>query len=374
MKSHLPGAIAMLVGTTIGAGVLGIPYVVAKAGILTGLFAILLIGLIVLLIHLYLGEIVLSTKGNHQMTGLAEKYIGKEGKTLMFIGIAVTIYGALLAYMIGIGESLNSILPWSSFGYAFLSIGIVAIIISLGLDAVERSELLLDVIKIGIFAIMLITILVSDKFALNITGFFADKILLPYGVILFAFGGLMVIPEMKNEIRENKKEFKKALIIGTLIPVVVYLLFAVIFTSLNGNITEVVTIGLGEMFGAKMILLANLFAILAMSTAFIALSFVLKDIYVYDYKIKKAGSIALVVLVPMILFLLGARNFIKIIDVAGAIGLGLQAILVLMMFHTIKKQKEREPEFSMKEYKILSIIIALVFIVGAVNAVVMAIH
>ena len=80
-------AIATLVGFTIGAGILGIPYVIAKAGFVTGIINILIIGILVLFLNLYSGEIVLRTKGDHQLTGYASIYLGKTGKFLMAISI-----------------------------------------------------------------------------------------------------------------------------------------------------------------------------------------------------------------------------------------------------------------------------------------------
>ena len=55
MDKHFYGAIATLVGCIIGAGVLGMPYVIAQAGFLTGMLAIVFLGIIVLFVYLYLG-------------------------------------------------------------------------------------------------------------------------------------------------------------------------------------------------------------------------------------------------------------------------------------------------------------------------------
>ena len=48
-------SIATLTGCVIGAGILGIPYVVVRAGFWTGMLVILILGLAVLLIHLMTG-------------------------------------------------------------------------------------------------------------------------------------------------------------------------------------------------------------------------------------------------------------------------------------------------------------------------------
>ena len=81
-------ATALLCGTIIGAGVLGIPYVISKVGFIPGFFIILLIGLAMLMLNLLLGEVILRTPGNHQLPGYAERYLGKTGKKLMMFSIS----------------------------------------------------------------------------------------------------------------------------------------------------------------------------------------------------------------------------------------------------------------------------------------------
>src|SRR3989344_800615 len=98
MKKELLEAIATLAGTVIGAGILGIPYIVQKTGFMVGLAYIIIIGLSVMIVNLCLGEVVLRTEGKHQLTGYAQKYLGKYGKWLMTFSMVVGIYGALTAY------------------------------------------------------------------------------------------------------------------------------------------------------------------------------------------------------------------------------------------------------------------------------------
>jgi len=100
-------AISIITGTCIGAGFLGIPYVTAKAGFLITLIYIILFSTILLFVNLYLGEIILRTKKNHQLTGYAEKYLGKKGKYIMLYVIKFTIFAAIIAYTIGVGESIS---------------------------------------------------------------------------------------------------------------------------------------------------------------------------------------------------------------------------------------------------------------------------
>ena len=100
-----------LTGTIIGAGILGLPYVFAKSGFLAGLFWLIVLGAVMIFVNLALGEITLRTKGAHQLSGYAEKYLGKWGKRAMFFAMIFGIYSALLAYLIGEGESLSKLIP-----------------------------------------------------------------------------------------------------------------------------------------------------------------------------------------------------------------------------------------------------------------------
>ena len=99
-----------LSGAVIGAGILGLPYVFSKSGFLIGLMWIMFLGVILILIKLALGEVALRTKGKHQLAGYAEKYLGKWAKRFMVFAVVFGIYSALLAYLIGEGESFSHLL------------------------------------------------------------------------------------------------------------------------------------------------------------------------------------------------------------------------------------------------------------------------
>src|SRR3989339_1430069 len=76
-------AIFMITGMTIGAGILGIPYVVAQVGLKIGLLYILVLGAVMLALNLMLGDIAVRTKEKLQICGLAGKYLGNWAKQLL---------------------------------------------------------------------------------------------------------------------------------------------------------------------------------------------------------------------------------------------------------------------------------------------------
>ncbi|MBN2052239.1 amino acid permease [Candidatus Woesearchaeota archaeon] len=370
-KKRLFSAVATLVGCMIGAGILGIPYVVAKAGFVTGLVNIVVLGGVFLLLHLYLGEIALRTKGNHQLTAYAAKYTGKTGKYFMFISMVVGIYGALIAYMMGGGEALASLTGLDSLLCSVIFFGVLSWLVYSGLEAIEKSESF--AMPIVFFIVILIFFLAIFRLnPANLSEFSFPKLFVPYGVVLFAFIGTSAIPEIKEELDKNKKGLKKAIIIGSLIPLVVYFLFALSIVGVLGKGTnEIGALGLAAILGKKMAFVGALFALLTMTTSFLALGLALKELFWYDYGLKKNTSWLLACFIPFLLFLLiklgKLANFVAILDIAGVITGAIVGILVVAMVMNAKKHGERKPEYSIHINKFIAIIIIVMFILGAIN-------
>src|SRR3989344_1942069 len=99
-------AVFIITGMTIGAGILGLPYVVAQVGLLAGLIYIICLGLVMLCLNLMIGEIAVRTKRNFQLPGFAGKYLGPWAKGVLSVTIVLSGFGSLLAYIIGEGQAL----------------------------------------------------------------------------------------------------------------------------------------------------------------------------------------------------------------------------------------------------------------------------
>lgn len=368
MKKGVYEAVATLIGTIMGAGILGLPYVISQVGFIPGFVLIITIGIAVLFMNLFLGEIVLRTKKTHQMAGYAEKYLGKNAKKIATLSLMVGVYGALTAYLIGIGKSLSEFFSIPSITLSIIAFIILSFIVHRGIKALGDSEIVFGSIMFLIILTIAFIAIFSSKFSPQILAFTnLEKIFLPYGVILFAFLGATAIPEMKEEILRNKIRLERAIIIGSIIPIALYAFFAFAVVGTTGlQTTEISTIGLGNLLGYKMIILANLFAIFAMVTSFIALAYALKQMYMYDYKIKEDISWGLTVLPPLIIVLLNLTNFIQIIGISGAFAGGIDGIIITLVLWKAKKNSERQPEYSLRFTKLIGAILLIIFTLGII--------
>lgn len=360
-------AVATLTGTAIGAGILSIPYVISKSGLLIGLLNILIFGAIILFLHLYLGEVILRTKGKHQLPGYAEKYLGKKGKILMLLSSLIFLYGALVAYVLGEGKVLSFVL-FGTLNYSLLFSLIFFIIMSalifLGLKTLEEGE------KYNLFIILAIILAIFLFFIskVNLSNFvLVEKNpamwFMPYGVILFAFLALSALPEMREEMVREEKKFKKAIIIGSIIPVVAYILFTIAVYGFTGqNTPEIATMALGK--------LPSLLAIFTMFGACFALGIALKELFMYDFKIKHSVSFALAMVPVLVIFLIitifNLFDFAKWLSIVGSIAGGIAGILIMIMVKKAKEKGQRKPEYSVPLNWPIIIILSLIFIAGIV--------
>ncbi len=373
-KNKLLMAIATLVGTIVGAGMLGIPYVVAKTGFLLGFIIMILLGVSFIFVNLFVGEFVLRTKEQHQLTGYAEKYLGKWGKRAMAFAMLFGIYGALTAYLIGEGKILQTIF---GFGppliYSLIFFVITFLIIYSGIKATGKTEmimvflLLLVVAVIGLFSFKHINFNHFLSFDLK-------HVFLSYGVIVFAYLGAASIPEIQEELGQNKKLMKKAIVFGSIVPIFLYLLFCFFvigivglenFELLKAN-ERIATIALSMYSSSIMGFLANIVAVLAMFTSYLTLGMALIEIYHFDYRLSRKISFLLTLSFPIIILLLDLTSFIAVLGITGAVAGGIEGITIVLTYWKAKYLGNRKPEYSIKRYKLISIILMIMFIFGLI--------
>lgn len=366
-------AASILIGTCIGAGVLGIPYVASQAGFFVALAYIILLGIIVLFVNLYLGEISLRTKGEHQLIGYAQRYLGKKGRRFIEFATVFGIYSAIIAYMLGIGESL-SFLIFGNTGYAVL-MGILfgagmSALLWRGMKSVRRFE------KIGVSIILglllLIFILFFNKIdVVNLYYFNIGNIFLPFGVIFFSFLSFHAIPEVKIILHNNEKLMKKVLITGTLICAIFYILFALVVVGFKGLETpEIATLALGGIF--------IVMGILTMFNCWLSLGNALEESFMFDERVKKKRAWFYTAIVPLAIFFLISFfkffSFTKLLSIGGVISGGLMAALILLMIKKAKREGNRKPEYSIPVNWFIIGSLILIFVLGVFREVWMAVR
>lgn len=363
-QKKLLTAISIIVGTCVGIGFLSMPYIASQTGYLMLIGYLFLFATIMLFINLYYGEILLRTKKPHQLSGFAERYIGKKGKYIMEIAISFAVYSAIIAYIFGLGESLSYLILGTTDHAVFVGT-IFALFMSYilwgGFNSLKKGE------KIGvgaIFFLFFITLFTrfQDITLSNLTYIEPSLFYLPIGVILFSLIEFYSLPEVREVLRGHEHLMKPAIMIGTFIPVIFYSIFSLIVVGTYGKETpEIATFALGTIF--------ILIGAIAMFTSYLALGTAMKRNLTYDLGLHKFTAWFLVSIVPIILFLIS--NFLDIgltdiLSLGGTIAGGTMVILLLIINKSAERIGNRRPEYIIGLSKMLVYVLSTIFIIGMI--------
>jgi tyrosine-specific transport protein len=355
MNKNFILAVATLVGAIVGLGMFGIPYTASKAGFFVGIGYIVVLGFVMLILHLIYGEVVERTKEKHRLTGYAEKYLGAKWKKVVGPIIILSIYSALLAYIIVGGKFLALIFPGfaSPFIFSIVFWLVLSIAVWRGIRTVAGVELAMA----GLLLLLVIILFAFGAGSINNENFYSFELadfFLPYGVVLFAFAGILAIPEVRELIKMDGRQYKKAIILGTLIPMAVYILFTVLVVGISGTGTSHEALaGLSGILSSGAIRIGAVFGILALATSYLVLGLNLKHTFEYDWKTKKVFAGAMVTVVPILLFIGGIEQFIEIISFSGAVFGAIFAVLIILIYKKTLTHGDKEPGYTLSVPKLL---------------------
>lgn len=359
-----------MVGSAVGAGIFGLPYTFVLSGFLAGCIYVVTLGAILLLVNLAYGEIVLHTSGTHQFPAYVEKYLGKRWKWVALTSLFFGFYGALSAYFLEVTKLLRTILQPIIGGhdafYLLAYVCLTATALYLGLRAVANAEKVLMIIMLSLIIILFgfsLTRVETSYYSLaNISHIF-----LPYGVVLFALSAAASIPDMKNVLSGKRELLKKAIVIGSIIPIMVYLIFAFSVVGLTGPYTtESAVLGLGATLGPTALVLGSMFGIITMSTSLLMCGLILKEIYVYDYKFHPLLAWLAVLIPPVIIVLFNFLSFIEILGLSGALIGGVDGIIIMKMHRQVLAHSDQPSEFTITQSRLVHWLTYLVFAGGII--------
>ncbi len=364
-------ALAVFIGTIIGVGIFGLPYVAAHVGFPVMIVFFALITLIVIVNHSIYGEVCSGTKEVHRLAGYVGEYFGDNWEKVAVLVTGISLTGASLAYLIVGGKFLGFLLsanPYFGDGeliYVLIFFFIGIYLTFKGIKSISKFEVFLLFVLfiiLGIFFIKAwpwLNVEYLQTMDLQHLG-------LPYGVILFSLWGLAVIPELKEMLNGDKKKFKRVIVSGILISTFIYLLFIFIILGVSGpNTSEEALTGFNNAIGNGIVRLGFIFGLIACFTSFITLSLTFKKTLWQDIGIHKHVSWFIASFLPLSIYFiyfiwLHDKKFIDVIGFTGAMAIGVEGIIVFFLYKKFKQQK-----FSQKINPLLYFL-PIFFIVGII--------
>lgn len=334
MQNKTLGSTLIVAGTTIGAGMLAMPLTSAEMGF--SMTLILLFVLWLLLSYSALLFVELYQKAPAVDSGiatLAEQYFGIAGRTVATLSLVIFMYAILTVYSLGGG---NLIAPFiGSETIAIIGFVLIfAVIVTLGTNSVDGMTRLIFIGKLIAFAIVLFSMLpkvtLENLGAMPLHHFL---IISASPVFFTSFGFHVVIPSINKYLDGDVRRLRIAIIAGTAIPLVAYILWQMathgVFSqvqfveiirkdpTLNG-LVEATFQATGSLFISGAV---RIFSALALITSFLGVSLSLFDCL--DDLLKrvnvKANRLVLgfLTFAPVLAFALFYRDFLAVLSYAG---------------------------------------------------------
>lgn len=345
--------IATIIGSGIGSGCLGTAYASRLAGFPVIAFWLVVAAILTLFSMCYVAETVFRTKRLVQLPGLAQKYLGNSGRIWIFLAVAINSTGCLIAYFNGSGNILNSLLGVPNWVGTLMFLIPAAAIAWFGLKAMGMAEKFFSTGMIVLILVLAFASLASQNG--TVANLFSSnfKYAIPvFNVAVFSYIGQYLVPDLARGMSHAPKKFIKSLYIGMLLFAVLLMLIplSVMYLQAPDEISQVATIAWGEALGMWAFFTANIFALIAMLTSYLAISQTYVTSIIDFFKMPSDENpkyrlpvTLFVIAIPLILVLNGMVGFVSAIYFAGAFAGAIMAILPIPMLRSARKNGDMEP-------------------------------
>ena len=228
--TKLIGGILLIIGTAIGGGMLALPIATAQIGfwysnlLLIGCWFVMTTSAFLIL------EINLWLPRHNNLISMAKATLGAPGQAVAWITNLLLFYSLLAAYIAGgtdffqnlIKNTLDITLPTTLA--AFLFTIILGTVVFWGIRSVDYVNRALMFIKLSAYFILFFLVLPHVSLQ-NLSGGELPYITGSITVALTSFGFATIVPSLRVYFHDDKEKLRLAIIIGSLIPLVCYILW-----------------------------------------------------------------------------------------------------------------------------------------------------
>ncbi len=343
------GSIFLIAGTSIGAGMLALPVLTAEAGFFPSAVLFITVWAFTLFTALLIVEVNLSFTGDVDLISMTKKILGKKASSLCVLLFLLLLYSLTGAYLAGSGSIISEMVE-RRFGFIIpeglapiIPLIIIGLFVFMGTHAVDRANRVFIGCLVGTY----VGLVIAGMPSVMSSSFTLQNYKLLFGavpVVVTSFAFHIIIPTVVSYLSYNVRLIKKTIIIGSLIPLIVYLLWQYIIlgvvpiedirraliegapiTEAFGNITGspwIISFGMGFSF------FAIITSLLGVSLALFSF---LKD--GFQNKSKGKGLMIMTFLPPLLFVEIFPRGFIMALQYAGVLVALLSGILPALLVY-----------------------------------------
>jgi tyrosine-specific transport protein len=345
------GGALLVAGTTIGGGMLALPVLTSPGGFLPSLVIYFLCWSFMACTGLLFLEVSAWVEKDANIVTMATRTLGVPGKITAWVLYLFLFYCLTLAYVVGCGDLVSQIFKENIPDWlgSLIFVAVFAPFIFAGAKAVGKLNIYL-VATLGVFYLAFVVLgfrFVKAEY-LSYANWPLSLKALPIAFTAFAYQG--IIPSLVHYMNQDQKKVKKAILIGSFIPLVTYmiwqwLILGIVPTFGPQGLEEALRNGDNAVYPLKNFIENPLvypvglgFAFFALLTSFLGVTLGLMDFLADGLKLPKTSLnkfwLCLLIFVPpLIIGFLNPGLFLQALDFAGGFGcsllLGLLPILMV---------------------------------------------
>lgn len=359
-KSRFVGGILLIVGTSIGGGMLALPVAIAEAGFLNSILFLILCWAIMTIGALLILEVNLRLPAGSNMVSMAKSTLGFPGQVIAWITYLLLLYSLLSAYISGGSDVFNDLLNRANFSVpnwvtSLLFTAVFSMVVYGGIRSVDYVNRGLMFGKLGVYLLLVIIISPHVNVA-SLDGGSMKAISGSLMVLITSFGFASIVPSLREYFSDDVKALRKAIIFGSFIPLSCYILWNAVIMGVvardgndglvalmtNPHATSGLTNALSIAVHSKWITgFFGFFTSICMITAFLGVSIGLFDFLADGLKLKKnglqgKGTLALTFLPPLAIVLINPGIYLHALGYAG-----ICCVILLLLLPSLMTWKAR---------------------------------
>ncbi|EKD71731.1 MAG: hypothetical protein ACD_46C00112G0002 [uncultured bacterium] len=343
MDFKLIGSILLIVGTSIGAGMLALPIATAQLGFMGSLILLFACWFIMTAGAFTILEVNLWMPQNSNLITMARATIGPFGQLVAWITFLLLLYSLLCAYIAGGSDLFHNLLqsagipitPWLA---AIIFTCLFGAVVYLGIRSVDYVNRGLMTIKLGAYVLLIALLMPFISFE-NITAgdFKYISSTTAIMVTITSFGYAAIVPSLRIYFAGDVKKLKLAILIGSLVPLICYIAWDAVIMGViplegtkglvsilqsKNSTSDLVNTLSNTMSNHAVTFFAKLFTSICVVTSFLGVSLCLADFLSDGLQREKAGISnvfihALVFIPPLTIVLFYPSIFVTALEYAG---------------------------------------------------------
>lgn len=366
-------AISMIVGNSIGTGIIAVPYLAIRNSMWDVVWMVALSYVVNVILHLIIAELSYNNGGVQLVKSFeGELFRGKMKK--IFSWIMFVVYG--LAIMVGVSGNINGgaqiFVNW--FGLPLWAAQLIYYLIAgsvvfMGMKAVGIAQKYSVALLLIIVAVMSAGTFLHPRNTLYTAPFHINNLLALYSMVVFATSANQAVIQVVKGLNGDSKRIRKTIFTGFgLSSLFVLVVTLTVLLGTKGAVDkELAYMQLGESIGGWALILAGIFSLFALLTTFWSNTLALRD--VVHEQVGTGNRVSwLIATVPCILFaIFGVSSFIVLTRIMSGVVV-LVSIMLVLTYGKSRKKVGSSPIcgiFGTVPFQVLMMVSTIVSAVGA---------